>query len=891
MSASSSPGEDPTNSTGTVAAAAANLKRIETLQRDAAILRKAGLQIVPLGVRGKGKAPWVRWHDIATPGHVTHNDEVRGWIADPRTIGWGVISGEVSKPGPTTGISGVDGLMVLDVEKAGVSYPAIVDPARAMPDHARRESVAGGIHGFVWITDTAAVPDWSWRGQHIARVKSAAGDAVLLSELRGARNFTVLTGPGRPALREDFMPVVMSAREFLAAVAPGRVLHDAGTDPKALPRDAVSRGGGLVKVGDTGWVLRQAVLAEPDIWPLLLDPGWTLYGAPIPDYRDGLTRVCLQRPDYGKPADGESANALGSVLVVFSETVPWAPPDARKGLSALDAVAYAWFDGKHHATMVAAEAAARDLVVDGVMPAPGSPFAAWPAWLLEEVHANNVAYLGVAGIVGAGSDSGSGSGSGLSGSSGDTEPTGDVSVAAAREAGALEGEVFGYSPLLETMRQAARARSISPWSTLGSWMAHVAAEVPPHFVIPPMVGSDASLNFAVALVGPSGTGKSASGKVVREVVSPAGTARRIGPGTGEGLIMSFMQPDPAMQGRAAARAPLIMVPDPRALLYADEVGQIGALNQRNGSTQGSILRSLLTGEDVHTTNAELARRRHLPGGEYRLAMVVGVQPALADVLLRDSEEGGPQRFVWLPTPDPDMPDVEPDWPGNGALVWSFPDPLKSTTLLGSGVDPHHVNVAGRDLVRIGFPDAVWDEVRSGMRARIRGTGGGDAGLDGHLMLCRLKVAAICALMHGRLDVSEADWKWSGAVMAVSNATRAAAGRAVAEVRVGERIARGRGRAVERAAEMDVFAEQAAADARSVWAVVDGHSRGEAGAARRHKSGWVGCPPNCIPVGVHRLRGNPDRLAAAIRWALESDWIVLADGDRYRPGQSQPVRGS
>jgi hypothetical protein len=50
--------------------------------------------------------------------------------------------------------------------------------------------------------------------------------------------------------------------------------------------------------------------------------------------------------------------------------------------------------------------------------------------------------------------------------------------------------------------------------------------------------------------------------------------------------------------------------------------------------------------------------------------------------------------------------------------------------------------------------------------------GGAAPLDGHALLCRLKVAAALAIFAGRFEVNDEDWQLSEAVMRVSDATRA-----------------------------------------------------------------------------------------------------------------------
>lgn len=369
--------------------------RQRVLARDARILIDCGLRIVPVG---KDKSPNVSsWRHLPDPEHVHSQDEIRAWIADPRTLGWAVFSGRCS-----------GGLLTLDVEAAGMVEPSITDAFHngALSGRCQRRSPHGGRHGFVRITDVAVDGNpGDWHGEVLAKRRSSTGDAVLLAEVRGERQYTVVTGPGRPLLDADFVPHRMTRAEWDRMLAPMRDLHDPSTDRKLRvlqggKSGGADRGTGGVKLHDTGAVLRQAVLEHPELWVKLLDPGWQVLGM-YPGIEDGTSRVTLHRPDYGKPAasGAESANADGAVLMVFSESVPWLPDRAKLGLSALDAVACAWFDGDYAKAQQQAEEVARMLVEDGVAVAPGDPFAEWPTWLLEQVHAAHMAWLASSGTL------------------------------------------------------------------------------------------------------------------------------------------------------------------------------------------------------------------------------------------------------------------------------------------------------------------------------------------------------------------------------------------------------------------------------------------------------------------------------------------------------------
>ena len=214
----------------------------------------------------------------------------------------------------------------------------------------------------------------------------------------------------------------------------------------------------------------------------------------------------------------------------------------------------------------------------------------------------------------------------------------------------IEDQVFDATDTLRTVRQAARSRMVSPWGLLLDVLARVAAETPPEVTLPPIIGSKASLNFSGALVGGSSAGKSTTHDIGEELL-PSGQYTRIGPGTGEGIMTTFMRWVPPDR-KAGVEGHFVDADLMQALLFADEIAQIGAVQARNGQTFGPILRSMWSGASVSTTNADTTRRRSLSAHRYRLAIVAGVQPALSDILLSDQDAGTPQRWVWLPVEDP-----------------------------------------------------------------------------------------------------------------------------------------------------------------------------------------------------------------------------------------------
>lgn len=305
--------------------------------------------------------------------------------------------------------------------------------------------------------------------------------------------------------------------------------------------------------------------------------------------------------------------------------------------------------------------------------------------------------------------------------------------------------------ILAEIRDMAESRMVVPWALLGVTMARVLSAVPPHIQLPPIIGGPASLNFFVALTGPSGSSKSTTIECSYSYTDVPDEAQRENLGSGEGLSMAFLEP----QGRGQARR-LVRNQTLGVVYDVDEITTLGELRNRDGSTIGSVLRSAWSGRQLGAKNSDPMRDRRVPGGSYRLCLIAGVQPRKSSILLDDDGAGTPQRFVWVPTVDPEMPDndstelapmislTQPRWGGSD---WEMPT-----------------------------CEEAWALVRHAYRSRQRGEEAD--GLNGHLLLCRLKVAAALAILCDRTRTISCEWwEQAGVVMEVSNRTRewAAAG--------------------------------------------------------------------------------------------------------------------
>lgn len=331
-----------------------------------------------------------------------------------------------------------------------------------------------------------------------------------------------------------------------------------------------------------------------------------------------------------------------------------------------------------------------------------------------------------------------------------------------------EDGLWTASEELATIYRLAHHRMVAPEAMLGFGLLLVASVVPPHVVLPPLIGGRGSLNSFVALVGGSGGGKGAAERAAREGILLPEPVHVVAIGSGEGIAHQY-----AHREKNGS-----LVRDRDAVLFtASEVQGLGALGSRNGSTLDAQIRQAWSGEALGYAYADAGRRLTLDAHSYRFGLSVGVQPEHADVLLDEAAGGTPQRFVWLRTTDPAI----------------------SRANRGEPVQP--LTLPALDWTRpVGLVDYILpvcqeaeEAILSAHEYRMRGEG--DA-LDGHALFAREKVAALLAVLHGRQEVTSEDWRLSGLVMARSDRTRASAQRVLsAEAsRRSHAVALARGRA-------------------------------------------------------------------------------------------------
>ncbi len=302
---------------------------------------------------------------------------------------------------------------------------------------------------------------------------------------------------------------------------------------------------------------------------------------------------------------------------------------------------------------------------------------------------------------------------------------------------AIEQAVFDTTPELQYIRNLARSRLVSPWALLATMIGRATASTDPQLKIPAFIGTPGSLNQMWALVGPSGSGKSATLGIADEIFPAPPGIVTANPSSGEGLVTLFINVEKGISLQTATKAMSVI----------DEIGQLGAQQSRTGSTLASILRTAWSGGGLSTHSADKDRRRNLKPHSYRYVFIAGVQYSTAHIIMDDAGAGTPQRFIFMPSTDKHAPSHDiPDPDSNPFTHWRLP--------------------THSDL--IGYPDHVRDFVRSNRRDNLADKANA---LDGHSILTRLKVAAGLAILHRTTTVTQQIWDISGHVMRMSDRTR------------------------------------------------------------------------------------------------------------------------
>jgi hypothetical protein len=328
----------------------------------------------------------------------------------------------------------------------------------------------------------------------------------------------------------------------------------------------------------------------------------------------------------------------------------------------------------------------------------------------------------------------------------------------------LPDEFWTARPVFEHVRSAARARMIAPDSVLVAVLMRVAALTDYRIVLPDIVGRYGSLNSAAVLVAPSGGGKGSTLDTAGELLPLAPLAdvrfKDAPVGSGEGMVKVFFEQVevPGENGKPQKQWEKRF---DAVFFRIDEGEMLKSLGQRSGQTTMTVLRSAWSGERLGNSYSDRERRGLiLPEHTYRVGLVMGVQPEHAKFLLDDAAGGTPQRFLWVALVDPTAPTLEslPGWPG--PLAWQPP----------KWQDAQLINIGGYERSVLRVSETIVGEIKQRRYDINRGHLAIDP-LDAHGDLVQLKTAALLAILDGRLDVNDDDWRLAKMICTTSRAVR------------------------------------------------------------------------------------------------------------------------
>ncbi|HJC29574.1 MAG TPA: hypothetical protein H9759_09300 [Candidatus Dietzia intestinipullorum] len=399
------------------------------------------------------------------------------------------------------------------------------------------------------------------------------------------------------------------------------------------------------------------------------------------------------------------------------------------------------------------------------------------------------------------------------------------------------------------------------------------AVIPPTVVLPPIVGSVASLNTFVAVVGPSGSGKGASDGVARDLLQTTPRVHTVKPGSGEGIPKEYAWIN-TPRGKTPIQHPLRN----SVLFNVSEIDTLANLGRRSGSTLMPELRAAWSGEELGFAYSDQTKKLRIEPHRFRMCLVTGVQPGQAGALFEETSGGTPQRFLWMPTndlnrprslPDEPPPLDLPEWPGRGVLVTEPDDDGVEREDLG--LLKLHLPVERIEWHTLDVPQAVRDAIHqdrsAGLDRSIAGAADVDP-LEGHWFLVRLKIAAGLMWLNGRRDgVTDEDWELAGVVKAVSDRTRAEAQEVLAKNARQESIQRGRAAGHRSVAAREVTEED---DIKRAAQRITGYLERKGGTATRSLIRKDGLRPDIKPL-----------IDDALARLVDAGTVTVTEGDHGR----------
>lgn len=203
-------------------------------------------------------------------------------------------------------------------------------------------------------------------------------------------------------------------------------------------------------------------------------------------------------------------------------------------------------------------------------------------------------------------------------------------------------------------------------------------------------------------------------------------------GSGEGVLTSLM---PEQDGQ----------PGPSVLFTVTEVGLMGALAERQGSTLRPHLLNIYSGGALALNNRK--EKLWVEPNSYRAGMVLGAQPDKAGFIVSGQDDGFKHRFVFVEVLDP-LRDTGREYPPVKLRPVMVPSSVMNGTPMGAAPSVRQRVLRERDETLMYGPPV-------------------DGG--GHRMFTTLKLAMGLALLRSGEQIEEEDYQRAAALMDFSDA--------------------------------------------------------------------------------------------------------------------------
>jgi hypothetical protein len=349
-------------------------------------------------------------------------------------------------------------------------------------------------------------------------------------------------------------------------------------------------------------------------------------------------------------------------------------------------------------------------------------------------------------------------------------------------------DFWNARPEFRLIRDWARARRISPAMLLAEVLAAMMCRIPPSVQLPPSIGGNGSLSTCLVLYGKSGMGKGSAARMVREIIdmpsNPGLGLTRFQAGSGEGVNKAFGynhydKSKHEWELRRTANCAIIDIKD---------ISSYISVKERGGSILESELCKFFSGEELGLGYTEMKKRVLIPAFSYHGIVMAGVQPVLANAILGATDSGFAQRWIWLEARDKTMEYERPEDP-NECITWEIPNDIWK--LDNDSDEPFLLGVCG--------------EIRE-ILDREHVTAHREDREDGQERFARLKLAALLALLNGRVDVNMKDWDLAGWLASRSAALQAEAKEEIRKSSARSNLERARSEGIRRD-ESDKVADQ------------------------------------------------------------------------------------